>query len=182
MMRILRIASCLIFVQFAASCSGQSQASPWSKIESAEAGFEILFPCQPEISKKLFQKEPKEANAYSYQCEFEGISFSVSLPERFEDFDPSKIEEQLDGIEEVLRMSIGSNAAVKTTNLRISDYLAREFEADGSGVYGLQLNIAHPRGIYGVQAFGKYDGSSTRAKVADSARKFVSSFKLRKAR
>lgn len=177
-MRILLMMFCLMFVVFAASCSGQSQSSIWSKIESQEAGFEVLFPCKPEISKKLFQEEPKEANVFSYKCEFEGINFSVSLPERFEDFDPSQIEEQLDGIEEVLRTSLVSNATVTPRNLKFSDYHSREFEVDSGNVYGLQLNIAHPRGVYGVQAFGKYDGSPARAKVVETARKFVGSFKL----
>lgn len=176
MKRNLLIRLCLVGSLFTGACSGQS--SVWVKVESAEAGFVTLFPCKPEFSKRLFQKEPKEANVFSYKCNFEGINFSVSLPERFEEFDPIKVEEELDGIEEFLKTSIGSNAEIIKRDLEISDYISREFEVESGNVYGLQLNIAHPRGIYGVQAFGKYATSRDKARVEEIIRKFITSFKL----
>lgn len=180
MKRSFQITFCLIVVLFTVSCSGQS--SEWIKVESSDAGFEALFPCEPEISKKLFQKEPKEANAFSYKCNFKGINFSVSLPERFEEFDPNKVEEQLDGVEGFLRQSIGSHAVITRIDLKFSNYTSREFETVSDSVYGIQLHIAHPRGLYGVQAFGKYVTNSEQVKVKETVREFIGSFKLLDAR
>jgi hypothetical protein len=145
-------------------------------VKATDAGFKALFPCKPERSKKLFQKEPKEANLYSYKCDYRETSFSVSLPERFEEFDAAKTEEQLSGIERTLRQMIGSNAAIKTKNQPIEGYEARAFEVESETVYGIQLNIAHPRGTYGVQGFGKFGEASEKIEIEEMVRKFIESF------
>lgn len=63
----------LLLATIASSCSAQN--TEWLKFESEHAGFEVIFPCKPEISKKLFQQVPKEAFVYSFKCEFKGSSF-----------------------------------------------------------------------------------------------------------
>ncbi len=59
------------------SCSAQSlePRADWKTVESPDAGFKATFPCEPASTKKLFQKEPKIANLYSYKCDHQGISF-----------------------------------------------------------------------------------------------------------
>ncbi len=176
-MRMLLISLGMILTSLASSCSAQN--AEWSKVESDDAGFEVMFPCKPEISKKLFQQVPKEAFLYSYKCEHEGISFSVSLPERFSDFDPAKADEELEGVEKTLRSMINSKAQIKTKNQLFFGNASREFEVDSGNVFGLQLNIAESRGVYGVQAFGKYETNEDREEIETRVRKFVNSFKLR---
>ena len=78
--------------------------------------FEALFPCKPEVSKKLFQKVPEEGYVYSYECRSAGMNFSVSLPERFHDFDPVKANEELEGVEQALKSMIGSTADITTSH------------------------------------------------------------------
>lgn len=176
-MRFWLITIVLILISFAPSCPAQS--SVWSKVESVDAGFETLFPCKPEISKKLFQQVSKEAYAYSHKCEFNGVNFSVSLPERFSDFDSAKADEELDGVEQTLRSMIGSNAQLEIKNQVLFENPSRGFEVDSGNVFGRQLNISHPRGVYGVQAFGKYENGGDRARIVEMVEKFVGSFKLR---
>ncbi len=175
-MRALLISIGLLLISLTWSCSAQN--SEWAKVKSEEALFEVMFPCKPEISKKLFQQVPKEAFVHSFKCEFNGISFSVSLPERFNDFDPTKADEELDGVEQTLRSMIGSKAQIKAKNQLFSANASRELEVDSGNVFGLQLNIAESRGVYGVQAFGKYEKNEDRAKIEEMARKFVGSFKF----
>jgi len=144
--------------------------------KSPDAGFKATFPCEPASTKKLFQKEPKIANLYSYKCDHQGISFSISLPERFEDFDSSRIEQDLSGVEQTLRSMIGDKAQVVSKNRVVKTHSSREFEVDGGGTYGRQLNIAHPRGVYGVQAFGKYANKAGRSEIESLAQRFLDSF------
>jgi len=158
------------------ACSGQSTV--WQKVESTDAGFEILFPCKPEASKKLFQKVPKEAYLYTHKCDHKGISFSVSLPERFADFDSSRSNDELEGVETVLRSGIGAKADIKVSSHPYPNYASREFEVDSGNVYGLQLHVVHRRGVFGVQVFGKYTDDKERAQIEELSKTFIRSFKL----
>ena len=106
-MRIGLVALSLILASFTHSCSAQSLV--WPKVESVDAGFEALFRCTPEVSKKLFQKVPQKRLMYTLMSVISaGINFSVSLPERFHKSDPVKANEELEGVEQSLKSMIGS--------------------------------------------------------------------------
>lgn len=155
-----------------------TKRSVWRIIESADAGFNITFPCDPVITKKLFQEVPKVANLYTYKCEYDGISFSVSLPERFEDFDPNRAENNLKGVEQTLRSMIGEKAKMTSKGRSFQNYPSRLIEVESSDTLGRQLHIEHPRGMYGIQAFGKFRNEVERSKIETLAEKFIDSFTL----
>src|SRR5437868_2852970 len=132
-MRIALITVSCILTSYNLCCSAQSVV--WSRVGSEDAGFEALFPCKPEVSKKLFQQVSKEAYLYSYECKYAGINFSVSLRERFHDFDPAKVGDEIDEQEQMLRSLIGSKANITASNRLFSGFASREFKADDGKVF-----------------------------------------------
>ncbi|MGE3466320.1 MAG: hypothetical protein AB7J13_05250 [Pyrinomonadaceae bacterium] len=169
-----------LIVGFSLACSGQpsEKDASWTPVESSEAGFKAMFPCDPKVSKKLFQETPKVAHLYSYECTFEGVKFSVSLPERLGDFDPRLSKERLDSTEGLLREGIGEKGRITANDSDSNGYLSRDFEVDSGNVYGRQFLIEHLRGQYGIQAFGKYEGAMNRERILALASRFIDSFKL----
>lgn len=151
---------------------------PWKLVHSSEAGFDATFPCDPKLSKKLCQETPKFAHLYSYECTFEGVKFSVSLPERLGDYDPKMSKERLDSTEALLREGIGEKGRIVVEESDMNGYLSRKFEVDSGNVYGRQFQIEHTRGQYGVQAFGKYEGTKSRERIVSIVARFIDSFKL----
>ncbi len=107
----------------------------WKVVKSKDAGFKASFPCDAVSTKKLFQEVPKLAHLYSFECEYEGINFSVSLPERFGEFDPIQVGQDLDGVEETLLSMIGKNARIISTNRIFQSYSLREFEVDSGETF-----------------------------------------------
>lgn len=172
--------SFFLLLIFFSSCSAQpnEKDATWRLVEPAEAGFKAMFPCDPKVSKKLFQETLKMAHLYTYECSFEGVRFSVSLPERFGDFDPKMSKERLDGTEGLLREGIGEKGRITAKDSDSNGYLSREFEVDSGNVYGRQFQIEHRRGQYGIQAFGKYERAKDRERISAIMARFIDSFKL----
>lgn len=101
----------IIFILFSVStvaCQAQKAelSLQWKDFDFSEAGIKTALPCEPSKSVKTFQKEPKLAQVYQYACEKDGFKFSVSLSEHFDEFDPKKVKDSIDNIEQGLRDGI----------------------------------------------------------------------------
>lgn len=147
----------LLLMVFTASlsCSAQTRDKARGVRTFSAAGFKAAFPCEPKEGIETFQEEPRPARLFSYTCVDRNIKYSISLPERFENFDETKTKEQLDGIEKTLRETAGENATVTTRASVRNGYESREIILKGAKKVGKMASIAHPRGIYGVQAYAE---------------------------
>lgn len=165
----------LVFLTvYCPACAAQTNSTDPRLFE--KAGFAADFPCEPKEREGVFQKEPKLARSFSYECSADGIKYSVSLPERFDEFEPSKASEQLQEIEQFLKQSIGPEGEVRSRDVQFGDYKARELLVIGKNRVGKMINIAHPRGTYGVQAYSEKPSSIDMFDAR--TKKFFDSFKL----
>lgn len=144
--------ACLIFLAvFSCDAQPKSDSWVWNDFEFVEAGIKIAFPCRPVESVKTFQEGPKLARVFSYKCSAAKFEFSVSLPERFGVFEPEKVNEDLKGVEQVLREIIDDKATITGRDVVVQTYVGREFYVRNDWTLGRQLHIAHPRGGYSIQ-------------------------------
>lgn len=159
------------------SCEAQPKSAKWTwtNFESAEAGIKVDFPCEPVKSSKVFQEEPKLSRVFSLKCSMAKFDFSVSLPERFGEFEPDKVDEELSGVEQVLRTMIDDKATIATRNIVVQTYAAREFSVKNDWTLGRHLHIAHPRGSYNVQVL--FNPTNDKALTGVEASEFESAAK-----
>jgi hypothetical protein len=111
---MLRTAALIALVFLTVCCPAcAAQTNPADPHFFEKAGFAVDFPCEPKEREGVFQKEPTLARSFSYECSADGIKYSVSLPERFDEFDPSKASDQIQEIEQFLKKSIGPEGEVR---------------------------------------------------------------------
>lgn len=153
-MNILRNGFVLLFLfcSLLGACNAQttSDNSEWKYFDFREAGFRIKFPCEPSSSVRTFQKIPKLARVFAYECVKHGVKFSVSLPERFGELDESKAKDSLDSVEKMLREMVSDKAEIATRDATIQGYPSRQFTVKNERTIGRQLHIEHPRGNYNL--------------------------------
>ena len=76
----------LLFIYLAlfSACAAQTRSDlEWKTFDFSDSGIQIALPCEPSKEAKIFQKEPKLAQRYAYECKKDNLDFSVSLAEHF---------------------------------------------------------------------------------------------------
>jgi hypothetical protein len=166
------------------SCNGQqSNKFVWKTFEFKDAGVAISLPCEPERTAKVFQEKPKVARSYSFSCSEADFDFAVSLPERFNAFNPEKAEEELQNAERTLRVMIDDKAAISGRDMNIQGKLAREFTVKNDWTTGRQVAVVDERGIYNIQlSFTAPNGATLTVKQISEfhavANKYFDSIKI----
>lgn len=184
-MKYLRLLLPFLLGLSAVSCCGQPISSKaWKTYEFAEPGVRADFPCEPKLSEKVFQEKPRIARSFSIVCTHEGYDFSISLPERFGDYQLENVERELQESEDTLRIVFDDKARLTSTPIVFRTYLAREFSIRNDWTIGRQLVVAHERGLYSVQ-ISRPDRTSTLSgkqitEFETIAKKFIGSFDLLK--
>lgn len=148
-----KIAVLFLFVAFTVSCNAQKENSTliWKNFDFSDAGINISMPCEPSKSVKIFQEKPKLAQVYQFNCEEDNLKFSITLSERFEDFEPNKTKEKIDGIEKFIREGVKDKATVSAKDLTFQTFAARQFDVINETSIARHLHIQNERGAYNIQ-------------------------------
>src|SRR5688500_13335029 len=114
-----RIYLTIFLMLFPVACEALPKSADlvWKEFEFAEAGFKLAFPCDPVKRVNTYQEEPKLARVFSYKCSVAKFDFSVSLPERFGVFEPEKVDEELKGVEQIVRQMVDDKAAITSRDV-----------------------------------------------------------------
>ena len=161
-MRNLRTLLFLYLILFCACAAQTHSNSEWKKFDFSDSGTKVALPCEPSREAKVFQKEPKLAQRYAYGCKKDSFSYSISLAEHFGEFDPNKVKESFDGIEEMLRKQIDDKANVTAKDITFQTYVAREITAESENVLGKILLVQNKRGTYNVLLMSKKDPNQSK--------------------
>ncbi|MEQ1643731.1 MAG: hypothetical protein ABL959_09835 [Pyrinomonadaceae bacterium] len=133
------------------SCNAQpSSHFVWKDFEFQEAGVKASLPCVPDKSSKVFQEKPKLAKSYSVSCSTSDFSFAISLPERFDNFNPERADKELREAEDVLTRILEEKARLSGKEIIFQGLPAREFTVRNDWTTGRQIAIFHERGIYNL--------------------------------
>lgn len=150
-MRILRM---LLFIYLALFnvCIAQTHTnSEWKTFDFSESGIQIVLPCEPSKEAKIFQKEPKLAQRFTYECKKDNFNFSISLAEHFGEFDPIKAKESFDFAEKMFRQTIDDKSNLSSKDSNFKSYPAREFTIENENRLAKAIHFQNKRGSYNVQ-------------------------------
>ncbi len=136
------IRSALLVLFCFASCGGQTSVSfEWKTIEFTDARIRASLPCVPKISKKSFQDEPRPIQIYGFDCEIDGIRFSLSVKNHQNDFTLKTVSESFDSNEFLLMSMFGEVEHFSVRNHRTTKgYESRDYDVaitDGGKIRSL---------------------------------------------
>jgi len=161
-----------VFLTFWCSCAAQTRSDiEWKTFDFSDSGIKAALPCEPSREAKVFQKEPKLAQTYTYGCKKDNLDFSVSLAEHFNEFDPNKAKESFDNIEEMLRNSIKDKATLTAKDITFQTYAAREITSENENVLGKMLLVQNKRGSYNVQLMARRKPNQSKEDFNDEFQK-----------
>ena len=166
-----------VYLAFCCSCAAQTTSNfEWKTFDFSDSGIKLALPCEPSKSAKVFQKEPKLAQTYSYNCKKDNFEFSVSLAEHFDDFDPAKAKERFDGVEGLMRESLGGKADLSAKDTTFQTFVAREFSIENETRLAKAIHFQNKRGFYNVQVISQRKPNQSSEDFRDEFQKNTRSF------
>lgn len=165
-------------------CSSQDNVNKfvWKDFTFEDAGIKISLPCEPSKEVKVFQKEPKLAQRYTFNCKKDNFEFSISLSEHFGDFSEDKAKETISFTEKMLKESIGDNADFSSKDISFEDAIGKEFNAKNESRLSKLIYIQNKRGAYNIQIISSNNAKKSvkdfDKEFEDISNKFVDSFKI----
>jgi uncharacterized DUF497 family protein len=169
----------LLFICLAllSTCAAQTHSNfGWKIFDFSDSGIQIALPCEPSKEAKIFQKEPKLAQRYAYECKKDNLDFSVSLAEHFGEFDPNKTKENFDFTEKMFRQTIDEKSKLSAKDIAFQSYSAREFTIENENRLAKAIHFHNKRGSYNVQVISLKNPNQSLENFRDEFQKNTQKF------
>lgn len=129
----IRILS-LILLGVVYGCGQTSKELKWTDFGSNSAGIRASLLCTPKEAVKSFQDQPRPINVYSFDCEFGGIRFLLSVKNHQNDFNAKTINESFESNEFLLKSMFGEVEKFSARkDFTTNGFASRDYEMELKG-------------------------------------------------